>query len=139
MGGGGSIFPAKRLSLYQRILRAVPLTHRRDLIDNSSVYTPHGLGESSSSVRKPVPAFCSRCFLWKGAACAGRGGALGRRGSPHPVPTRWGGGKSVSAPAYPGSGRGGPGGARDESMKTPGICLARPRVSLPAHRLILHC
>lgn len=133
MGGGGSMLPAKRLSLYQRIHRAVPLTHRRDLIDNSSVYTPHGLGKSSSSVRKPVPAFCSRCFLWKDLE------ALGRRGSPHPVPTRCGGGKPVPAPAYPGSGGGGPGGARDESMKTPGICLARPRASLPAHRLILHC
>ena len=138
MGGGRSILPAKRLSLYQRIHRAVPVTHRRDLIDNSSVYTPHGLGESSS-VHKSVPAFCSGCFLWKGAACAGRGGALGRPGSPHPVPTRWGGGKPVPAPAYPGSGRGGPGGARDESVKTQGICLARPRAFLPAHRLFLHC
>ena len=103
--GVGGILPAKRLSFHQRIHRSVPVARRRDVIDSRSVYTPPALREPRSSVHKLVPAFCSRRFLCEGAACAGRGGA------------RWGGGKPVLAPAYPGSGRGGPGGARRRLRK----------------------
>ena len=125
----GSILPAKRLSFHQRIHRAVPVTLLRDVIDSNSVYTPPA---PRSSVHKPVPAFCSRRFLWEGAAFAGWGGASG---PPHPAPTRWGGGKPVLEPAYPGSGRGGPRRGSQEAVKTPGIWLAYPRASLPAPRL----
>lgn len=84
---GVRVFPGKKdFPSPQDSTVGVPVTHRRDLIDNNLVYTPHTLGESS-------PALASHClrsgrFSGKGAGLR-VGGALGPRPHlrpAHPVP-----------------------------------------------------